>query len=62
MRTSALFGPKSFGFLEIYGAPARAGGGIEPVGHFADKKGKFFAILCGRLICTAPNVYFSTGP
>jgi len=31
--------------------------GAAPGEHFADKKGggQFFAILCGRLLCAAPN-------
>jgi len=42
MRTSALFGAKNAGFFKIYGVSARTRGG------------QFFAILCGRLLWTAP--------
>jgi len=32
-------------------------GKLSQCGHFADKgeRGQFFAILCGRLLCMAPN-------
>jgi len=35
-------------------AHGQRGGGLIQCGHFADKGGQFFAILCGRLLCTAP--------
>jgi len=36
--------------------PHRQGGGLSQCGHFADKRGsQFFAILCGRLLWTAPD-------
>jgi len=51
MRTSALFSAKKHGFLEIYGVPMR---------DFADKEGgaQLFAILCERLLWTAPPTLF----
>jgi len=58
MRTSALFGEKNFGFLEIYGVFTSArtrGRGVEPVRTRG--RDQFFAILCGRLLWTAPNTY-----
>jgi len=48
---------KNFGFIEIYGVPTRARGRrLSQFGHFADKGewGQFFAILCGRLLWSAP--------
>jgi len=58
MRTSALFGVINCGFFEIYGVSARSRGkvGLSQCGHFADKEGggQFFAILCERLLWTAP--------
>jgi len=60
MRTSVLFGAKNFGFIEIYGVSVRTKGReFNQCGHFADKGvgGQFFAILCGRLLWTAPNVF-----
>jgi len=44
MRTSELFGKKNIELFVIYGVSVRTGGG------------QFFAILCGRLLWTAPNV------
>jgi len=41
MRTSALFDPKNIGFFKIYGVSAQT-------------RGQCFAILCGRLLWTAP--------
>jgi len=56
MRTFALFGPKKFGIFEIFGVRTnKGGGGLRHCGHFADKEGQFFSILCGRLLWTAPN-------
>jgi len=54
MRTSALFGAINF---EIYGVSARTRRrGVEPVRTFFGQGGggQFFAILCGRLLWTAP--------
>jgi len=49
MRTSALFGAKTFGFFEIYDVCARTSGemGLSQCGHFADKGGRdqFFAFF-----------------
>jgi len=53
MRTSAIFGAKDLGFFEIYGMSARTRG-LSQCGHFADKGGQFFAILCGRLFMDGP--------
>jgi len=61
MRTSALFGAKNFGFFEIYGVSARAGG-LSQCGHFSDKGVNFFAILCGRPLWTAPFHVWLTSP
>jgi len=47
MRTSTLFGAKSFGFFEIYIVSARIGAG--------GRGGQFFMILCGRLLWTVPK-------
>jgi len=33
----------------------KRGGGIKQCGHFANRGSQFFAILCGRLLWTAPN-------
>jgi len=49
MRTSALFGAKNSGFFEIYGVSVRRRG-LSQCGHFSDKGGQFFAILCGHLL------------
>jgi len=39
MRTSALFGSKSFGFFEIYGVSERIRGReLRQCGHFSDKR------------------------
>jgi len=56
MRTSALFGAKNFEFFEIYGVSerTRGGGRVERVWTFCGQGGQFFAILCGRLLWTAP--------
>jgi len=54
---STLFGGKNIGFYEIYGVSARTWGrGLSQCGQFVDKEGggQFFAILCGRLLWTAP--------
>jgi len=59
MRTSVLFGVKNFGFFEIYDVSVRTRGGGrggEPVRTFYGQRGGFFAILCGRLLWTAPKV------
>jgi len=55
MRTSAFFGKKSFEFFEIYGVSARTRW-VEPVRTFFGQGGggRFFTILCGRLLWTAP--------
>jgi len=54
MRMPALFGTKNSGFfLEIYGASARTRRGLNHCGHFTDNGDRFFAILCGRRLCTA---------
>jgi len=47
MRTSVLFGSKTFEFFKIYGVSARTRRGFVQCGHFSDKGGNFFAILCG---------------
>jgi len=49
MRTSALFGSKNFGFFRVYVCP-----------HGQGEGGQFFAILCGRLLWTAPKVYLQS--
>jgi len=38
----------------------QVGRGLSRCGHFANKEGggQFFAILCGRLLRTAPNAVF----
>jgi len=58
MRTFALFSAKDLGFFEIYGVSARTRGREgEPVRTFFGqwlRGGQFFAILCGRLLWTAP--------
>jgi len=54
MRMSALFGAKSFGFFEIYSVSARTRGELSQCRHFVDKGCKFFAILCGHPLWTAP--------
>jgi len=58
MRTSADVGAKNFKFFEIYGMSARTRGVVQ-CGHFSDKGegGQFFAILCGRLLWTAPYCF-----
>jgi len=45
MRFSTLFGAKNFEFFQIYGMSTRT----------RVSRGQFFAILCGRLLWTAPN-------
>jgi len=55
MRTSALFGEKNFGFFEIYSVSAWTRRGVESV-RARGKGGQFFAILCGRLLWTAPKL------
>jgi len=59
MRTSELFGAKNFGFFKIYGVSARTRvEGLSQCRHFSDKeRDQFFAILRGRLLWTAPNIY-----
>jgi len=53
MRTSALFGTKNFRFFEIYSVSARTREeGVEP--ERTRGRDQFFAILCGRLLWTAP--------
>jgi len=37
MWTSALFGAKIIGFIEIYGVSARTRGELSQCGHFSDK-------------------------
>jgi len=57
MRTSALLCAKIVGFFEIYDCPHGQGEGVEPVRTFCGQwgeGGQFFAILCGRLLWTAP--------
>jgi len=59
MQTFALFGSKYFRFFEIYGVSARTGGeGVNSVRTFCGQgeRGQFFAILCRRLLWTAPYV------
>jgi len=55
MWMSALFGAKIIGFFEIYGVSARTRG-VKSVRTFFGKgeRGQFFAILCRRLLWTAP--------
>jgi len=52
------FWQKNFGFFEMFSVSARTMGeeGLNQCGYFADKgRGRqFFAILCGRLLWTAP--------
>jgi len=61
MRTSSLFDAKNFRFFEIYGVypRTRGKGELSQCGHFADKEGggQFFAILCGRPLWTAQNIF-----
>jgi len=59
MRTSALFGPKKlriFQNLRCVRTDNGEGrrGRFEPVRTFFGQGGQFFAILCGRLLWTAP--------
>jgi len=53
MWMSAFFAAKNIGFFEMYGVSARTRG-VEPVRTFCGRGGQFFAILCGRLLWTAP--------
>jgi len=55
---SILFGAKHFGFFEIYGVLSARTKGVELVQTFCGqaRRGNFFAILCGRLLWTAPSV------
>jgi len=60
MRTSAIFGAKNFGFFKIYDVVRtdKRRGGLSQLGHIADSgREKFFAILCGRLLWTAPYIF-----
>jgi len=52
MRTSALFGAKNFGCLEIYDVSAWTRG----------ERGQIFAILCGRPLWTAPKASLQNSP
>jgi len=57
MQTSVLFCAKTSDFSEFMVCPHGQGErGLKQCGHFADKGGRdqFFAILCGRLLWTAP--------
>jgi len=56
------FWRKNTGFFEIYGRSARTRG-AESVRVFCRQEGKglFFAILCGRLLWTAPNTEVQKG-
>jgi len=59
LRTGGSSDARNFGFFEIYGVPARTREeGVKPVRTFCKQEGggHFFAILCGRLLWTAPNV------
>jgi len=47
------FWRKNFGFFEIYGVSSRRG--LSQCGHFSEKEGQFFAILCGGPLSTAPT-------
>jgi len=47
MRTSALFGAKTFFFFEIYGVSARTRGEISQCEHFSDNvEGVEFSRFC----------------
>jgi len=51
-----------FGCCPVRSFSGQEGRGLSQCGHFSDKggEGQFFAILCGRLLWTAPNgKYFS---
>jgi len=52
----ALFGSKVSDFLKSMVRLREQGGGeLRQCGHFLDMGSQFFAILCGRLLWTAPN-------
>jgi len=54
MRTSAHFGAKIFGFLEIYGVSART----KAVSQCGQREGVvLFVILCGRLLFGRPLIF-----
>jgi len=55
MWTSTLFDAKNLRTFEIYDVFTRTRG-VEPVRTFFGQEGggQFFAILCGRLLWTAP--------
>jgi len=55
MRTSALFGAKTFKFFKIYGVSARTRGLSSADILRTRGRGQFFAILCRRLLWTAPK-------
>jgi len=55
MRTPELFGLKKLRIFDIYRVSARTKGEVEPVRTFCEQGGKFFSILCGRLLWMAPN-------
>jgi len=61
MRTSALFDAKNIGFLKFM-VCQHGQRGLSQCGHFVDKGrgGQIFAILCGRLLWTAPLYSFQT--
>jgi len=52
MRMSELFGAKTSDFSKFIVCPHVQGGGLSQCGHGG--RGKFFTILCGRLLWTAP--------
>jgi len=55
--TSAFFGVKNLKFFKIYDVSTwTSGRGLSQGGHGG---GQFFEILCGRILCTAPNVLYN---
>jgi len=56
MRISTLFGAKNVGFFEIYGVRTYKGEGVCADIFRTRGRGRFFAILCGRLLWTAPDI------
>jgi len=59
MQMSALF-RVNFGFFKIYGVYT-VQMGLSQCGHFTDKGGsQFFAIVCGRLLWTAPKKHVNS--
>jgi len=60
MRTSALFGAKTFEFFEIYGVSARTRDGLLSVDIFRTrKKGGQFFTLCADVFYGRPLISFA---